>query len=220
MRSAETRPGTSTALIHVTNAFDRHRRLALALAYVTVAYNVLEGLLSLVFARLADSSALLGFGIDSFVESLSGLVMVWRFSQPEESAHAERREHIAIRLVGVSLIVLAGYVAYEAATALYFRQPPERSLAGVVIAAISLVTMPLLYSLKRATAAQIGSKSLAADARQTLACMLLSLALLVGTGLHYLGGWWQADPLAGLLIAAYLIREGREAWNEEVLCCG
>lgn len=204
----------------MTNTLLRRQHWALALSYATVGYNVLEGLLSLVFARLSESSALLGFGIDSFVESLSGIVMIWRFSRPEESGHTERRERMAIRLVAASLIVLAAYVAYEAATALYLSEPPDRSLAGILIAVVSLVTMPVLYRMKRATAAQIGSKSLAADAQQTLACLLLSMALLVGTGLHYLSGWWQADPLAGLLIAAYLIREGREAWTSHELCCG
>jgi divalent metal cation (Fe/Co/Zn/Cd) transporter len=195
-------------------------RLALALSYVTVGYNVLEGGLSIVFARVAGSPALLGFGIDSFVESLSGAVMVWRFSHKSDSADDERRERTAIRLVGASLIVLAAYVAYEAAKSIYFDNPPERSVAGLAIAALSLVVMPTLYLLKRRTAAAIGSRSLAADARQTLACMLLSAALLVGTGLHYTIGWWQADPLAGLLIAAYLVREGYEAWIEQDLCRG
>lgn len=196
------------------------QRFALALSYATVGYNVFEGLLSLVFARLSDSSALLGFGVDSFVESLSGLVMVWRFSQKGNSELVEQRERTAIRLVGASLVVLAVYVAFEAGTALYMGEPPKRTLAGIFIAGLSLVMMPLLYVLKRRTAARIGSASLAADAQQTLACLLLSVALLIGTGLHYTLGWWRADPLVGLLIAAYLIREGREAWTNCELCCG
>jgi divalent metal cation (Fe/Co/Zn/Cd) transporter len=193
-----------------------HRALALKLSYFTVAYNVLEGLVSVGFAVLSGSPALLGFGIDSFVESLSGLVMIWRFSHHAED---ERRERTAIRLVGASLIVLAMYVAYDAATALYYGDPPERSVVGIVIAAVSLLVMPTLYLLKRRTADALQSKSLAADAKQTLACLLLSVALLIGTGLHYLVGWWQADPVAGLLIAAYLVREGYEAWTEQELCC-
>src|SRR5262245_56591295 len=116
------------------------RNTALALSYATVAYNVLEGIVSVVFAYLAGSPALLGFGIDSFVESLSGLVMVWRFS----GADNEHRERAAVRLVGASLIALAAYVAYEAAVSLYYSEPPARSIAGVVIAAVSLVTMPIL----------------------------------------------------------------------------
>jgi divalent metal cation (Fe/Co/Zn/Cd) transporter len=195
---------------------DKYRRRALTLSYVTVIYNVIEGLVSVVFAMMAGSPALLGFGIDSFVESFSGIVMIWRFSR---SAHARSREQLAIRLVGLSLIVLAAYVAYESATALYQRKPPDRSIVGVIIAAISLVTMPLLYLLKIRTALAIGSRSLATDAKQTLACALLSVALLIGTGLHFATGVWQADPIAALVIAAYLVREGYEAWKERELCC-
>jgi divalent metal cation (Fe/Co/Zn/Cd) transporter len=194
---------------------NRPQTTALALSYTTVAYNVLEGIVSVVFAYLAGSPALLGFGIDSFVESLSGAVMVWRFS----GKHNEHREVAAIRLVGVSLIVLAVYVAYEAATSLYYSEPPERSIVGLVIAAVSLVTMPVLYVLKRRTARDIGSRSLATDAKQTLACIMLSVALLIGTGLHYTIGLWQADPVAALVIAAFLVREGYKAWKERELCC-
>lgn len=192
------------------------RNIALALSYMTVGYNILEGLVSLVFASLGDSPALLGFGIDSLVESLSGLVMIWRFSS---SARDELREQRAIRLVGLSLMVLGGYVAWEAARALYHGEPPERSVAGLIIAGLSLIVMPLLYVLKRRTASRLNSRSLATDAKQTLACMLLSCALLAGSGLNYTMGWWYADPLAALWIAIYLLREGYEAWSEEELCC-
>jgi divalent metal cation (Fe/Co/Zn/Cd) transporter len=194
----------------------KYRDIALILSYVTVAYNVLEGLVSVACASLAGSPALLGFGIDSFVESLSGIVMIWRFSHPAEDEH---RERTAIRLIGISLIILAGYVAYEAGMALYYGEAPNRSPVGLIIAALSVVVMPTLYLLKRRTATTLQSGSLAADAKQTLACLMLSVALLVGAGLHYMTGLWQADPVAGLLIAAYLVREGYEAWTEQELCC-
>jgi divalent metal cation (Fe/Co/Zn/Cd) transporter len=193
-----------------------YRRHALVLSYLTVGYNVLEGLVSIAFATLAGSPALLGFGIDSFVESLSGTVMVWRFSH---STGGEHREKTAIRLVGISLVVLAAYVIYEAASALYYREPPERSMAGLIIAVVSLIVMPILYLAKRRVASELKSRSLETDAKQTLACVMLSVALLIGTGLHYVSGVWQADPLAGLLIAAYLVRAGYEAWTEQELCC-
>ena len=193
-----------------------YHTIGLRLSYVTVAYNLLEGLVAVTFATLAGSPALLGFGIDSFVESLSGMVMIWRFSHPAED---HQRERTAIKLVGFSLILLAVYVAYEAATALYYREPPDRSVVGFVIAAISLVVMPLLYVLKRRTAQALSSRSLATDAKQTMACIMLSVALLIGTGLHYVIGIWQADPIAALIIAAYLIREGYEALTEGELCC-
>jgi divalent metal cation (Fe/Co/Zn/Cd) transporter len=198
-----------------------NRRTALALSYVTVGYNILEGLVSVIFALLAGSSALLGFGIDSFVESLSGLVMVWRFTRAShlKSGEVEQRERVAIRLVGASLLVLGGYVIYEAATSLYYDESPTRSPAGLIIAIVSLVAMPILYVLKRRTAEAIHSRSLATDAKQTLACVMLSVALLAGSGLHYFTGLWQADPIAGVLIAGYLIRESYRAWTEQDLCC-
>ena len=188
---------------------------ALALSYATVGYNMLEGLVSVGFAFAAGSPALLGFGIDSFVESLSGMIMIWRFSGVDD----ELREQWAVRLVGISLIILAAYVVYDATAALYFGEAPTPNIAGLVIAAASLVVMPTLYMLKRKTARALHSRSLSADAQQTLACIMLSVALLIGTGLHYTIGWWQADPVAGLVIAAYLIREGYEALTEQELCC-
>jgi cation diffusion facilitator family transporter len=193
-----------------------YRDVALWLAYATIAYNMLEGLVSVAFGALAGSPALFGFGLDSLVESLSGVVMVWRFS-PSEDDH--QREHTAVRLIGMSLIVLAIYVAYEAASSLYYNEPPDRSAVGLFIAGVSLIAMPVLYALKRRTAKTLNSRSLAADAKQTLACILLSIALLIGTGLHYALGWWQADPIAGLIIAAFLVREGYKAWIDQELCC-
>ena len=197
-------------------------RRALLLSYFTVTYNVLEGIVSVVAGLFTGSTALLGFGIDSFVESLSGAVMIWRFSgsashSSEASAH---REQVATRLVAAALVVLGGYVAYESATQLYSGEIPERSVIGIVIAVVSLVVMPVLYYAKRRTAESLGSKSLHADAKQTLACVLLSVALLIGVCLHYLLGWWQADPIAGLIIALYVAREGVETWrHNEIVCC-
>ena len=194
----------------------KHKTRALALSYATVIYNLLEGLVSVGFALAAGSPALLGFGIDSFVESLSGMIMIWRFSGIHDD---ERREQRAVRLVGISLVILAAYVAYDAITALYYGDAPQPNIAGLVIAVVSLIVMPTLYLLKRRTARVLHSRSLFTDAKQTLACIMLSVALLVGTGLHYTIGWWQADPLAALVIAAYLIREGYEALAEQELCC-
>ncbi|MEX0677832.1 MAG: cation transporter [Pirellulales bacterium] len=188
-------------------------RQALLLSYLTVGYNILEGVASLVCAGLAGSAALLGFGIDSFVESLSGLIMVWRFSRPGED-----RERTAIRLVGSALVILAAYVAYESAAQLYLRQAPEPSPLGIVIALISLVAMPGLYFAKRSVGQGIRSRSLLADAKQTLGCILLSVALVVGLGLNYSLGWWQADPIAGLVISIFLTREGYRALTAGEAC--
>jgi divalent metal cation (Fe/Co/Zn/Cd) transporter len=188
-------------------------RQALRLSYFTVGYNVLEGVVSVVFALAAGSPALFGFGVDSFVESLSGLVMVWRFS-----GAGEHREQTAVRLVGFALTILAVYVAYESATQLYFDEKPEVSPVGIGIALVSLVVMPILFFLKRRTAKTVTSRSLLADAKQTLGCILLSVALLVGLGFNDFLGWWQADPIAGLVIAVYLAWEGYRALAERELC--
>jgi divalent metal cation (Fe/Co/Zn/Cd) transporter len=197
---------------------------ALRLSYLTVGYNICEGALSLVAGGLAGSIALVGFGLDSFVESLSGGIMIWRFRRhadlsPEEE---ERREKLAIKLVGWTFFGLAAYVLYESLKKLIFQEAPAPSLLGIFIAVVSLILMPFLYFLKLRVSADTGSASLKADAKQNLACAFLSLALLVGLGLNYVAGLWQADPVIGLIIAAVLGREGYETLKEEKLCscCG
>jgi Co/Zn/Cd efflux system component len=197
---------------------ERLERTALWLSVFTVAYNLIEGGASVAFAAADRSPALLGFGTDSFVESLSGAVMIWRFWRPEGAA---RREHRAAKLVGVSLVALAAFVAYEAASVLAGSEGAGRSLAALVIAAVSIVVMTALFWIKRRTARRLGSRSLAADSKQTLGCMLLSVALVAGAGLNFWTGWWQADPIAGLVIAAYLAWEGYRALAGGELCaCG
>lgn len=200
------------------------RKKALVLSYLTVAYNIFEGVISILAGYLAGSIALVGFGLDSFVESLSGGIMIWRFRQhpdltPEEE---ERREKLAIKLVGWTFFILAAYVLYESLKKLVFQEAPAPSLLGIIIALVSLILMPLLFYVKLRIGTDLGSASLKADAKQTLACTFLSLALLVGLGLNYLAGFWQADPIIGLLIVAVLVREGYETLKEEKLCscCG
>jgi divalent metal cation (Fe/Co/Zn/Cd) transporter len=162
---------------------EQHGRHALRLSQFTVAYNVLEGIVSIAFAVLAGSSALLGFGVDSFVESFSGAVMIWRFSASGLSAEQiQRREQTAARLVGIAVLMLVAYIGYESTTQLWFREKPDASPAGVAIAIASLLVMPTLFVLKRRAALALSSRSLLADAGQTLDCMLLSVALLVGLG--------------------------------------
>jgi cation diffusion facilitator family transporter len=197
---------------------------ALFLSYLTVGYNLVEGVLSLLAGYLAGSIALVGFGLDSFVESLSGGIMIWRFRRhadltPEEE---ERREKLATKLVGWTFFGLAAYVLYESLKKLIFQEAPAPSLLGIIIALVSLILMPLLFYLKLRTSTDLGSMSLKADAKQNLACAFLSLALLVGLGLNYFAGFWQADPVIGLIIAAVLGREGYETLKSEKLCscCG
>jgi divalent metal cation (Fe/Co/Zn/Cd) transporter len=196
------------------------QKRALLLSYFTVGYNVLEGAVSLLAGVWAGSIALVGFGLDSFVESLSGGVMIWRFARheglsPEEEERLERR---AVRIVGWTFFVLAAYVLYESLHKLLFREVPAPSLLGIIIAVVSIVVMPLLFYLKYRTGESLGSASLMADSKQTLACALLSVALLIGLGLNYLYGIWQADPVIGLVIVALLAREGYHTLKEEKLC--
>lgn len=188
-----------------------HRR-ALMLSYFTVGYNVLEGIASIVAGWFAGSIALIGFGLDSFVESLSGGVMVWRFRKHGYISEEveDKVEQRATRLVGYTFFILGSYVLYESIHKLWYREESEPSLPGIMIAVLSIIIMPLLYYYKTHTALAIGSRGLAADAKETLACSFLSIALLAGLLLNWFFGLWWADPAVGLAVVAYLFREGRE----------
>ena len=194
-------------------------RRALLLSYFTVVYNVLEGVLSIVAGGLASSIALVGFGMDSFIESISGGIMIWRFRQTRLSEAEEKKvEARAVKLVGWSFFVLAAYVLFEAVKKLITREVPEPSLFGIIIAATSLVVMPVLFIAKQRTGRRLGSRSLLADSKQTLACTFMSFALLLGLLANRLLGFWQADPVVGLFIGAWLVREGIETLKEGRLC--
>ncbi|MCG3117855.1 MAG: cation transporter [Candidatus Manganitrophus sp. SA1] len=197
------------------------QRRALRLSYFTVGYNLIEGIVSIAAGLLAGSVALVRFGLDSFVESLSGTVMIWWFSShqaltPEEEA---RREARAVRLVGCAFLILGAYVTYESIEKLVRREAPDPSLQGLIIATLSIIMMPTLFYLKYKTGKALGSRSAVADSKQTLACVFLSVALLIGLGLNYLYGFWWADPVAGLVIVLFVMREGYQALREEKLCC-
>ena len=190
---------------------------ALLLSYFTVGYNVLEGIASILAGSLAGSIALLGFGLDSFVESFSGCIMIWRFRKHGKLSEVEEEkiEKRAAKLVAYSFFVLGVYVLYESVKKLYLHETVNPSLLGIIIAVISLIAMPVLFYLKYKTGKSMNSKSLIADSKQTLTCMFMSTALLIGLGLNYLYGFWQADPIAGLVIVIFLLREGYETLKEE-----
>jgi len=186
------------------------KKRALWLSYFTVGYNILEGIISILAGSFAGSIALIGFGLDSFVESLSGSVMIWRFRKSgkislEEEGKVERR---ATRLIGYSFFILGAYVLYESSKKLFLREIPHPSLLGIIVAIASIIVMPILFYLKYQTGKAIGSRSLMADSKETLACVFLSIALLTGLMLNYTYGLWQADPIAGLVIVIFLIKEG------------
>lgn len=198
----------------------RLHKKALSLSYFTVGYNVLEGIISIFAGLLAGSIALVGFGLDSFVESLSGSVMIWRFRQHGKISEEEEEkvEKKAVRLVARTFFVLSVYVLYESGKKLYFHEAPDPSLLGIIIAAVSIIVMPVLFYMKYRTGKLINSKSLVADSKQTLACIFLSVALLFGLGLNYLYGFWQADPIVGLVVVVFLMKEGYATFKEGRLC--
>jgi len=175
-------------------------------------WNVVEGVVSVGAGAMAGSTALVGFGVDSFIESASGGVLLWRLQDHE---HHAQREELALKLVAVSFFLLAAYVAFEAARSLYLQEPPEASWPGIVIAALSLLVMPWLARQKRKVAGVLESRALVADSRQTDLCAYLSAILLGGLLLNALLGWWWADPVAALVMAPIIANEGREAWKGE-----
>ncbi|MDT5270497.1 MAG: hypothetical protein QOH49_2683 [Acidobacteriota bacterium] len=186
-----------------------------SLEYLTIIWNMLEGLVAVGSGLVAGSVALVGFGIDSFVESLSGGALLWRLRSDDDS---ERREKIALKVVGVSFLALAAYVAFDAVKSLVRHEPPEASYVGIALAGLSLVVMPLLARAKRRVAAGLGSRALEADSRQTDICAYLSAILLGGLLLNALVGWWWADPVAALLMLPIIVKEGVEALRGETCC--
>jgi divalent metal cation (Fe/Co/Zn/Cd) transporter len=188
---------------------------ALSLSYFTVGYNIIEGVVSILAASLSGSIALLRFGLDSFIESFSGLIMIWRFKKKRLPQEEEKIEKRAVRLVACTFFILAFYVAFESIKKLYQFEAPNPSILGIIIATLSIIIMPILSHMKYQTGKLLKSKSLIADSKETLACATLSIALLIGLGLNYFLGLWQADPVIGLIIAAFLIREGYESFIGE-----
>lgn len=181
----------------------------------TILWNFAEGFVGVALAALAGSIALVGFGIDSFIETASGATLLWRLQTRWDADPAERAEALALRVVGASLLALAAYLLYESAVALARREPPESSPGGIALAALSLVVMPLLAREKRRVAAALGSRALEADSLQTSICTVLSAMLLSGLALNAFLGWWWADPLAALAMTPFIVREGLEALHGE-----
>lgn len=185
------------------------------LEHATVGYNVIEGVVAIGSGLLAGSIALVGFGIDSGIEVLSGLILLWRLDSRRDEEDRERVEARALELVGWSFLILAAYVAWDAISSLLRRDIPDESLVGIALAAVSVVVMPLLVRAKRRVAAQLNSRALAADSRQTELCTWLSAILLGGLALNALAGWWWADPVAALVMVPIIAKEGIEALRGE-----
>lgn len=187
--------------------------VALRLIVATMIYNVIEAVIAIWSGSDADSVALVGFGLDSIIETMAAGVLLWRLTveakgaDPETIQHAEDRVHL---FVGITFFLLALYVTAQAAWTLWKREAPDESTIGIVLAAASLVIMPLVSWGKLRAANELGSAALRAEAKETLACSYLSFALLLGLVANAVAGWWWADPVAALLMVPWLVKEGRE----------
>lgn len=188
-----------------------HRRVRFIVAF-TISYNVLEAIVAIWAGVLASSAALIGFGLDSIVEVLSAVAIAWQFTRKDP----ERWEKVTVRAIGVAFFALAAYVTVDAISSLVSNEGPEASPLGIGITALSLIVMPLLAWYEIRTGRELGSKSVLADARQLLLCVYLSGAVFAGLILNSLLGWWWADSVAALIVAALAVREGIEAWRGDV----
>ena len=178
------------------------------LEYFTIGYNSIEGLVSIVAGAIAGSVSLIGFGLDSIIEVTSGAALLWRLNNDPNATRREQVERTTLRIVGACFLALAAYITYQSATTLIGQERPERSVPGIIVAAVSVVVMPLLARAKRKVAAGIGSGAMKADSRQTDFCMYLSAILLGGLLLNAVAGWWWADPVAGLVMVPIIAKEG------------
>ena len=220
MRAKQThREGASVRIM--TNAVTTRPALVrrgLWLNYVTIGYNTLEAIVSLIAGIMASSVALVGFGVDSIIEVTASLAAQWRLRSDIDPVRRERVEHFTVRIIGGTFLALAVYVAYESINTLIVREEPDGSPVGVVLLAMSVIVMPLLARGKRRVAGALGSSALTADARQTSLCAYLSVIALAGVALNTLLGWWWADPISALAMAPIIVREGVEGLRGETAC--
>jgi divalent metal cation (Fe/Co/Zn/Cd) transporter len=188
------------------------------LQYVTIVWNSAEAVVALTAGFFAGSIALVGFGFDSVVEVTSGAAALWRLGHDSDEVKREAAERRSLRIIGICFLILAAYVLYESAAVLAEGNAPQRSFVGIIVAALSLIVMPLLVRYKRRIARQLTSGALEAEARQTRVCAYLSAILLAGLGLNAWWGWWWADPLAGLAMVPLIAWEGLEAVRGRTCC--
>lgn len=203
-------------------ALDRWHRIALGLVIGTLCYNVIEAAVALWSGTQAGSIALFGFGLDSVIETVAASVLLWRLwhgvrgASTEQLADMDRRVY---RVVGVTFVVLAVYIVLQSAWTLIARMQPEESTVGIALAIASVIVMPLVSVGKIRAARKLNSSALLAEAKETLACSLLSLALLLGLLLNSTLGWWWADPVAALLMVPWIAKEGIEGLRGEGCEC-
>ncbi|HWI32488.1 MAG TPA: cation transporter [Microbacterium sp.] len=185
-----------------------HRRIRLVVA-ATIGYNIIEAIVAIAAGAAASSTALIGFGLDSTIEVLSAAAVAWQFTRRDP----ERWEKPTLRVIALAFFALAAWVTVASVAALVGRVEAEHSTVGILLAAISVVVMPVLSYVERRAGREVGSATAVADSRQTLICAYLSAAVLAGLALNSLLGWWWADAVAALVIAGFAVREGLEAWK-------
>jgi cation diffusion facilitator family transporter len=196
---------------------ERLHRRGVWLEVFTITWNVVEAAVAIGAGLLAGSIALVGFGVDSGIEVISAIALLWRLlrtgprASAEEHSNAEKR---ALYLVAATFFLLSAYVAYEAVSALLAREGPESSTVGLVLSILSLLIMPALAYYKQGTAREMGSEALRADAAETWVCSYLSLALLAGVGLYAAFGWWWADPVGALTMLPVILWQGWETFGD------
>lgn len=207
MTSATTEPT-------VTSDQPRLARWAAGLAWLTVGWNTIEAVVAIVSGRSANSSALIGFGLDSTIEVSSALIVLWQLGHHTPEA----REQQALKLIAMSFFALAAWTSFSSVITLIGRNEPDASIIGIILALVSLIVMPLLAVAKRRVGRAMNSATMIADSAQTWLCTSLSAVLLGGLLANASLGWWWADPIAGLIIAAIAFREGSQAWRGQGCC--
>ena len=184
------------------------------LAWATIAWNVVEAVVAITAGAAAGSLALIGFGLDSSIETISAVVVLWRLNDV-----SDEREDRALQFIAVSFFLLAAYVTGQSAWDLATRSAPDVSVVGMALTGLSVIVMPLLARAKQRVGREMGSRVVVADSVETWLCTYLSVIVLGGLVLNAAFGWWWADPVAALGIAYLAIREGREAWEGGDDCC-
>jgi divalent metal cation (Fe/Co/Zn/Cd) transporter len=195
----------------------RLERQARLLAWGGNAWHLVEFAIAIAAGLAAGSVALIGFGADSLIEGLSGLVIVWLFTGGRGSS--QRAERRAQQLIGVSYVILAAYLGVESGRDLVVGHQPDASWVGIGLAAFTAPTMPLLALVKRRVGKKLSSPAMVSEAQQNQLCAYLSIALLVGLLANALAGWWWADPVAAAVIGAVALREGIETWRGDLCDC-
>ncbi len=195
----------------------RALRLGIALEGFSIVWMVVEAAVGIGSGIVARSVALEAFGVDSVLELVSAGIVLWWLRLAIGGANPERTDaagEVTERVVGIGLLLLAGYVVIGAAYQLLRHSAPDTSLSGLVLAVVAVIVMPVLFLLKHQNAERLHSGAMRGDAYESLSCGWMALTLLVGLALRRFFGWWWADPVAALLLVPLLVREGREGIRE------